>query len=144
MAMRTGIRIALLAIVGIATIALFSCAPAPVSIEDRISEFVGSLDGDRSDTYKNLDPSTAAYGLVNAAFWDTEFGDKTNAPYSYTLKSPDTSNASDVEIAISDNSVPLGIYQFVMRNTGDASDNWVIKDIRTPPGGSGNSIFSIL
>jgi hypothetical protein len=145
MAMRTGIRIALLAIVGIATIALFSCAPAPVSIEDRISEFVGSLDGDRSDTYKNLDPSTAAYGLVDVDFWDTEFGDRTNAPYSYTPKSPDTSDPSDVEINISDKSGPLGggdPYQFVMRNIGDASDNWVIKDIRLPAGGgSGASIF---
>jgi hypothetical protein len=130
MGMKTRARIALLAIVGIATIALFSCAPAPVSIEDRISEFVSSLNGDRSDTYTNLDPGTAAYGEGKiASFWDTAFDVRANAPFTYTPKSPDTSDPSDVEITVNDSAGFVGLYKFVMRNIGDASDNWVIKDI---------------
>ncbi len=30
----------------------------------------------------------------------------------------------------------MGVFQFVMVNIGDKSDNWVIHDLMTPPGGA--------
>jgi hypothetical protein len=137
MGMKNRIRIALLIVAAIATTLLFSCAPPAVSIEQRISDFITSLNGDRTDTYTNLDPSTAAYSTTKpSGFWDTTFpGAK--IPYSYSPNPPSTTTPTDVEITIYDKSaVTMGVFQFVMVNIGDKSDNWVIHDLMTPPGGA--------
>lgn len=128
--MKNRIRIALLIVAATATTLLFSCAPPPISIEQRISDFISSLGGDRTDTYTNLDPSTGAYSLAKpAAFWTTAFG--TSKPYTYSPNPPNTSTASDVPITIYDGlSVNLGTFHFAMVNIGTASDNWVIHDIQ--------------
>jgi hypothetical protein len=133
---KTRMRIAFLIVAATATTLLFSCAPKPVSIEDRISDFVTSLNGDRTDTYTNLDPSTAAYSTTkDPAFWDTHF-DKTKKPFTYSPNPPSTSVPTDVEITITDSTTIGIVYQFVMVNIGDKSDNWVISDLKTPPGGA--------
>ena len=132
--MKVSMRIPLLVVAAAAALLLFSCADKPVSIEDRIADFFTSLNGDRSDTYTNLDPSTAAYSLTKpASFWDTPFAVATK-PYSYTPNPPSTSTPSDVQITVVDSSGPTTLYRFVMVNIGKASDNWVINDIQTPPG----------
>ena len=132
--MKTRMRNALLIVAATATTLLFNCALPPVSIEQRISDFVTSLNGDRSDTYTNLDPSIATYSLGKpAAYWDI-IGPTTNVPFSYTPNPPVTSNPSDVEITISDNNGVVGLYKFVMVNIGTGSDNWVIHGLQTPPG----------
>jgi len=139
--MKTRIRIALLIVATMTMTLLFSCSLSPVSIKDRINDFFDSLNGgDRSDTHKNLDPSTSAYSLADAGFWNSQFP-KSGEPYSYT--SLDTSDSSDVTMTISDNTAPLGVgaWHFVMVDIGSPSENWVINDIQQPPGGSGNSIF---
>jgi hypothetical protein len=137
--MKTRMRITLLIIAAITMTFLFSCSLSPVSIEDRIKDFMDSLNGDRSDTYKNLDPSTAAYSTAKpASFWDTPFAEL-NRPYSYS--GLNTSAPSDVTATINDKSVSMGVYHFVMVDVGTVSENWVIKDIQIPPGGAGNTIF---
>jgi hypothetical protein len=135
--MKTRVRIALLFIV--AAVLLSGCFLLPVSIDQRINDFVSDLSGNRTNAYMNLDPGTSAYSNAKAAgFWDaTVFGN--NPPYSHG--SLNVVSSSDVECTISDASVSLGTFQFVMVNIGTGIDNWVINDIRTPPGGSGNSIF---
>ena len=135
--MKTKIRIALLIVAAIAATLLFSCAPPAVSIDERISDFITSLNGDRTDTYTNLDPSTAAYSTTKSAgFWNTTVFSATK-PYTYSPTSPSESTPTDVEITIYDSSaVSLGVFQFVMVNIGDKSDNWVIHDLMTPPGGA--------
>jgi hypothetical protein len=139
MAMKSSIRIPLFALAAAATVFLFSCAEKPVSITDRIGEFFTSLNGDRSDTYTNLDPSTAAYTLAKpASFWKIAFDDA-KIPYSYS--NLDTSTPADVTLTIDNKLVTMGVYHFVMVNIGTAMDNWVIDDIQAPPGGSGNTIF---
>ncbi len=135
--MKTRIRITLLIIAAITMTFLFSCSLAPVSIEDRIKDFVDSLNGDRSDTYKNLDPSTAAYSTTKpASFWETQFPDA-QKPYTYSPNPPNTSTPTDVEVHIYDKSaVDMGLFQFVMVDVGTVSENWVINDLQTPPGGA--------
>lgn len=137
--MKTRIRITLLIVAAMTMTFLFSCSLSPISIEDRIKDFFDSLNGDRSDAYKNLDPSTAAYSLAKPAiFWDTPFPEA-DEPYSYT--SPNTSTESDVTMTISGNGGPLGTYHFVMVDIGSPSENWVINDIRLDPGAPADSIF---
>jgi hypothetical protein len=113
---------------------LFSCAEKAVSIDDRIADFITSLGGDRTDTYTNFDPSTAAYSTAKSpTFWDTSvFG--VDKPYTYGT--PNTSDPADVEFHIFDHGgTDLANFQFIMVNIGTTSDNWVISNIKvTPPG----------
>jgi len=137
MALETRKRIALLFVAATATILLFSCGAKSTSIEERISDFVTSLNGNRSDTHTNLDPSTAAYSTADATFWNNSiFGPSTNGPFTYAPNPPNTTTPSDVEITISDNIGPVGLFKFVMVNIGSSSDNWVINDIQRIPGGT--------
>ena len=124
--MKTWMRLGLLAVLAVATIVLFSCAPKPVSITDRISDFVSSLNGDRSDTYTNLDPSIIVYSLGKpSAYWDTFFP-QSYKQYSFAPNSPDTSNSSAVVVTIQGSSGPPYPCSFAMENIGTLSDNWVI------------------
>jgi hypothetical protein len=136
MAMKTRKRIALLIVAAIATTLLFSCAPKSVSIEERISDFFTSLNGDRTDTYTNLDPSTAAYSTGRAAgFWTLPFGAQAAAPFTYSPNPPVTTDPSNVVLTVSDNGgIIAPDYKFVMVNIGSGSDNWVISDIQHPAG----------
>ncbi|MGD0724192.1 MAG: hypothetical protein ABSB63_01365 [Spirochaetia bacterium] len=137
--METRKRIALLIVAATATMLLFSCALKSTSIDERISDFFTSLNGDRTDTYTNLDPSTAAYSLAKPfGFWDTPFP-VGSEPYTYS--GLNTTPSSDVTMTISDKTSSMGVYHFVMVNIGTTSDNWVISDIQAPPGGSASTIF---
>ena len=130
--MKTIIRIGLLAVMAVGTSVLFSCAPPPVSIEKRISDFVSSLNGDRTDTYTNFDPSSPG-SLASKTYWDTLFTAST-PPFSYTPNPPNTSNSSAVDITVTGASGPSYSFRFVMANIGTISANWVIEHPQLPPG----------
>jgi hypothetical protein len=131
--MRTWMRITALAVIAIATVVLFSCSTNPVSIVDRLNDFISSLNGDRTNTYTNLDSSTSAYSLAKpASWWDTPF-----PVASETYSSPTTpvmTNPADVEITINGTGGFTHLYKFVMVNAGTTSDNWVINDIQVMSG----------
>jgi hypothetical protein len=119
------IRLGLLAAVLAATSVLISCGPAPVSIEQRISTFVTSLNGSRTDTYTNIDPASPGYSLTaNAAYWNTLMTG-TTGPYTYPA--PNTSNASSVTVVVTGASGPSHTFLFAFVNIGAISANWVIE-----------------
>ena len=133
--MKASIRIPLLVVAAALALLLLSCANKSVSIDDRIADFITSLNGDRSDTYTNFDPSTVAYATAKSkTFWDTSTVFLTDKPYTYGT--PNILSSSDVEFHIFNNTATdLGLFQFVMVNIGTSSDNWVISNIKvTPPG----------
>jgi hypothetical protein len=134
--MKARMRIPLLLVAAAATVVLFSCAPKAVSIDDRIADFFTSLNGDRTDTYTNLDPSSAAYATARAAgYWTSPFGPQSAAPFTYTPNPPVTTDPSNIVLTVSDSSGLLSPdYKFVMVNIGSGSDNWVISDIQHPAG----------
>ena len=137
--MKTRARITLLVAAAMTVTLLFSCSLAPVSIKDRINDFFDSLNtSDRSDTHKNLDPDTAAYSTADNTFWEGAFpvGER---PFSYS--GLDTSDESNVTMNISNNSISLGPYHFVMVDIGSPAENWVINDIRQPTNAPADSIF---
>lgn len=133
-------RIPLLVVATAATMLLFSCAEKAVSIEERIADFFTSLNGDRTDTYTNLNPGTTAYTTGKpAGFWDIPFGLKTADPFTYSPNPPVTTDPLNIVLTVSDNvGVLVPDYKFVMVNIGSSSDNWVISDIQHP---AGTSIF---
>lgn len=138
--MKSTIRIVAIGIVSAITLLFFSCALAPMSIKDRINQFMSDINSNQSKVYKNLDPDSPNYNAAKpAAFWDDYFEIGLDDPFTYTPNPPDTSDPHDVEITINGNSGSLGNFQFDMKNIGDVSDNWVIEDIKTPWGGT--SIF---
>lgn len=142
--MKARTRFILLGLVAAALAFLWSCSglTSPVSIEERITEFVTSLNGDRTDTYTNLDPSTAAYGATkDAAWWDAPFA-TADEPFSFSPDPPVTTDPTDVEVTISGGGIGK-LYKFVMVNTGTITDDWVINDIQLSTGaGTWSSIFS--
>ncbi len=129
--MKTRIRIALLVAAAMAMTFLFSCSLSPTSIKDRLSDFFSTLNGDRSETHKDLDPAISAYSTADATFWEIHFP-AADKPYTYT--SPDTSTPSDVTTTITSNA-GSNPWHFEMVNIGSSSDNWVIHQI-TGPGGA--------
>ncbi len=132
--MKASMRIPLLLVAAAATVVLFSCAPKAESIDERIADFFTSLNGDRIDTYTNLDPSTAAYSTGKpAGFWDIPFGLKTAAPFTYTPNPPVTTDPSNIVLTVSENGGTINPdYKFVMVNIGSSADNWVMSDIQHP------------
>ena len=142
--MKTRLSIISPAVVALAALAFFGCTELlPVSITGRISSFVDSLNGSRSDTYANLDPSTAAYtGTQLASWWDSPFG-VADEPYTYTPASPDTTTPTDVEVTIKGANGFSKLYKFVMVNVGTVVDSWLISDIQVSTGtGTWASLFT--
>ena len=130
--MKAPTRIALLIVAALATTFLFNCSLSSTSITDRLSDFFSTLNGDRSETHKDLDPAIAAYSTADAGFWETHFP-AGNEPYSYTA--PNTGTPTDVTTTISDKTGTIGLWHFDMVNTGSSSsENWVIHDIAGPAG----------
>ena len=128
--MKTTLRITALALVAAATVMVLSCAPAPVSISDTVSSFITSLNGNRSDTYKNTSTSATAYVAARiSTFWDLPFPPGMK-PYSYS--SLNDSNPSAVTLTITGNGVS-GSYTYMMSNDKNmGSDDWLIKQITGP------------
>jgi hypothetical protein len=128
--MRTTLRLLLLALLALATALILSCGPPPVSINDRISDFATSLNGNRSDTYTDCDPSSTDYGPSKTPnFWNGAFP-TAGGPYSITNVN---SYGSTATMTINNGSGPLGTYTFVMVNSPNmGSDNWLIHSITDP------------
>jgi hypothetical protein len=128
--MRTTLRILLLALLALATVLITSCAPSPVSISDRITMFVTSLNGNMKDTYTNMDPNAAqiANGTAKAdTFWSAAFP-QTRPLAIVTMN---TNNPSAVTLQLSSNGSPYTpTYTLVMVNSPNmGSDNWLISQI---------------
>ena len=128
--MKTTLRITALALVAAATALVLSCALTPVSISDTVSSFITSLNGNRSDTYKNTSISATDYAAARTStFWDVVFPTAMK-PYSYS--GLNDSDPSAVTLTITGNGIP-GAYTFVMVNDKNlGSDNWLIKEIIGP------------
>ncbi len=128
--MKTGLRIFLFIVIGVFAIILSTCSLSSVSISDRISSFVSSLNGDRTNTYQNLDPSIAIYGpAATPSYWNTNF-DPLDKPFSFSPNPPNTSNAADVEVNILGNNGYNELWKFSMSNVGTAgSDDWRIHNM---------------
>jgi hypothetical protein len=128
---KTWIRLAVLAALAVAALYLNSCMLNKVSINDRINDFVSSINGNRSDTNRQFDPASSGY-LTNATYWNTVFTLSTGP---FTNTAPNTSNPSSVAVTITGASGPAYNFVFSMVNIGAAgSDNWVIQHVQLPPG----------
>ena len=133
--MKSTTRIVLLLVVAVATVILFSCSLLPVSIEQRINDFINDLNSNRVNAYLNLDPGISAYGNTrgSSTYWDLTFG--TDVPFTYN-PDPAVPSGQTVTITIYAHAgTDLGAYTFSMVNIGTVSDNWVIHNM-TGPGGS--------
>jgi hypothetical protein len=133
--MKSTIRIVLLLVVAMATVILFSCSVLPVSIEQRINDFINDLNGNRTNAYMDLDPNIGTYGTTrgSSTFWNVQFG--TNVPFTYT-PNPAVPSGQTVTIDIRDHSgTLLDTYTFTMVNAGTVSDNWVIHSLSGVSGG---------
>lgn len=127
--MKTTSRILLFALLALATELILSCAPPPVTIDDRVSMFITSLNGSRTDTYTNCDPNASQYAAAKAAsFWNALFAQ----PGPYSAAGVNTSNSAAVTLTIYW-SGGSGAYTFAMVNDRSAgSDNWLISKITDP------------
>jgi len=129
--MRTTLRILLLALLALATALILSCAPPPVSISDRITMFVTSLNGNMTDTYTNTATNAAQYdNAKTASFWSSAF------PQTRPLAivTVNTNNPSAVTLQLSSTGTPYTpTYTLVMVNSPTmGSDNWLISQISWP------------
>jgi hypothetical protein len=126
--MRTTQRILLLTLLALAAAMIVSCGPPPVSIGDRLSMFITSLNDGMTDTYTHTDPNAAQYNAAKAStFWSSAFPQ--TRPLA--LVTSDTSNSSAVTMTLSSNGSPYSpSYTLVMVNNKNAgSDNWLISQI---------------
>jgi hypothetical protein len=134
--MWTKLRIVLFTLLALATAVILSCAPPPVSIDDRLASFITSLNGNRSDTYTNCDPNAGNYGASKTPnYWDTAF----NPPGATFSLVPgyNTNNPSSVVITINKNGAFYDTDTFNMVNDKNAgSDNWLIHSITSANVGS--------
>jgi hypothetical protein len=133
MKMKISIRTVLFAALVVATSILVSCAPPPVSIADRISSFVNSFNGSRTDTSSNFAPGTLG-SITDATYWNVILTSTDPAPYSFTPNPPDTSNSSSVQITISGQGPGFLTWHLSFVNTGTISQDWKISDIAELPG----------
>ena len=144
--MRKWIRIAGFAALALAAMVFFSCGlfETPVSITERITTFVTSLNGDRSTTKDNLDTLIPAYAAVTAAWWENPFAaaDKT---YTVDTTGLVTTDPTDVQVSIKGANGFNKLYKFSMVNTGTLAEVWVIHDLSVSTGTSTwASIFTSL
>ena len=126
--MKIALRVTSLLFIASVAVLLSTCSLAAVSISDRISMFIQSLNGDRTDTYKNLDPNLPNPSAFDASYWEIYFpsGQKT---FVYT-SSNGTSNPSDVEGYIAGSGYPSTLHKFVMVNVGSGADDWRINSLQ--------------
>ena len=128
--MKTTLRITALALVAAATVMVLSCAPAPVSISDTVSSFITSLNGNRSDTYKNTSTSATAYAAARiSTFWDLPFT-PLGKPYSYS--GLNDSNPAAVTLTITANGLSTAWTFMLVNDKNMDSDDWLIKQITGP------------
>ncbi len=139
--MRFSLRTVLLILLVALTALLGSCSIASVSIADRISMFVSSLNTDRSTTSQNLDPATVA---PTPTQWNSFFGTQYE-PYAFSPNPPNnTSDPNNVQTNIigSGSSGWNFAYKFVMVNVGTGSDDWRIHSLYITNGSGGwNPVF---
>jgi hypothetical protein len=116
MRIRHIISIAILAV--LVGVGLISCDLLGTSIETRVNKFVDSLNTDRSQTYTNLVPGSAAYAAANGypSYWDTPFV-SSSEPYSFSFTSSKPYDANDTEGNIT-NIVNTKLYKFVLEKSG--------------------------
>ena len=126
MKMKSLIRPVLLAAVVVATSIFISCGPPPVSIEDRISSFVNSFNGSRTDTSSNFAPGTPG-SRTDATYWNVALTAST-PPYTFTPNPPDTSNPSSVSITVNGMGASYP-WHLSLVNNGTLSANWQISHI---------------
>jgi hypothetical protein len=128
--MRKWIKLSGFAAIAVVALVFFSCGgETPVTIEQRISDFVTSLNGDRTDTYKNLDTSIAAYqAAATPTYWDTLFG-TADKPYAVDTSALDKSDVTKIPVTITGANGFSKAYQFYMVNSGTLAEVWVIHDI---------------
>jgi hypothetical protein len=141
-------RMIALCILSAAALGLFvGCMLLPVSIETRISNFEAALNGDRTQAYKNLDPSSPEYDANNgwSGLWDAHFplsSGSDTTPFVITLDV--YSDPLDVKATVTGPDLYNKRVQFVMVNIGVGTEDWRIQDIlkETSPGsGIYQSIF---
>ena len=135
--MKRYFRTVLLAVIGLMVLLLATCMLPSVSISDRISMFVDSLNSDRSSTYKNLDPAIPAYSGSSPAYWDSLFA-PADEPFSFSPNPPNTSNSSDVEVTILGGNGYSTLHKFIMVNVGTGSDDWRIHGLQYSTNGGLN------
>lgn len=114
---------------------LTGCGLLSMSIEKRITQFVGALNAaDRSQVYLNFSSAdTQDYNTIkSAAYWDTPFpaGGAGDPQYSIT-SAIDESNPFAVYVTISGPPTFGGPtnYMFVMLNESVGMANWVIHEL---------------
>ncbi len=140
--MRKWMRIGGFAALAAVALVFLSClTETPVSIATRISDFVTSLNGDRTDTYKNLNSSIAAYqAAATPTYWDTHFA-TTDEPFSVDTSALNISDPTDVLATISYGGGLNKQYKFNMINTGVTAEVWYIDDISVLVSSTWTSIF---
>jgi hypothetical protein len=101
-------------------IAFISCSLLGTSIDTRINQFVSSLNGDRTQTYKQLVPNSGPYNANNGitTLWDIQFP-SADGPFSFTYISSSPYNANDTEVTINFPGASLTKqYKFVLQQVG--------------------------
>jgi len=128
--MKTTSRILLFALLALATELILSCAPPPVTIDDRLASFVTSLNGNRSDTYTNCDPNSSNYAAAKSpSVWDGYFAPGSE-PFSI-VPGYSTSNPAAVVVTLNGAGSFYGTYTFGFVNSPNmGSDNWLIGSIK--------------
>ncbi len=139
--MKTALRIFGLVSFAMLPLLLETCMLASVSINDRISLFVSSLNSDRSTTNENLDPQIVA---PTPGGWDSFFGTSFE-PYAYSPDPPTTYSSSDAETVITGSGGSHWgpyLYKFVMVNVGTTAEDWRIHSLWISNGSGGwNPVF---
>jgi hypothetical protein len=126
-------RLVALCILSAAVLGLVvGCMLLPVSIETRISNFEAALNGDRTQAYKNLDPSSPEYDANNgwSGLWDAQFplsSGSDTTPFVITLDA--YTDPLDVKATVTGPDVYSERVQFVMVNVGVEMEDWRIQDI---------------
>lgn len=101
-------------------IAFVGCSLLGTSIDSRINQFVSSLNGDRTQTYKQLVPNSAPYNANNGitTLWDSQFS-STDGPFSFSYISSSPYDPNDTEVTINfQGASTTKQYKFVLQQSG--------------------------
>jgi len=126
--MRKKLRTIVLSLLALAILLIMSCAPNAISISDRISMFVSSINAGGSSAYTHCNPSATDYNASkSASFWTSVFS---QTPYSSNILNQ--SNPAAVTVSLTGTGGP-NTWTFGMVNQPNmGSDNWLISTITDP------------
>jgi hypothetical protein len=137
--LKTPVRIVLLSLLALSVVFLFSCTGlTPVSVSDRLGDFITSLNGDRNTTYENFATTVGYYSAIKSpsTTWNVWF-DNTDT---FTSSAPDTTTPASVTVTITGTKTPATVYIFSFEDAGTVlASNYVITDIVVHS--SGKSLF---